>query len=114
MTYVDLNPVRAQISATPEESDFTSIKERIVAYHKRKQPKQLTPLQSQKQQEDRLPIDIQTYIELVDTSGRVLREGERGSIPDSLQPILQRIGIQPTCNASNYTRPKAIKYPALA
>ncbi len=96
MAYVDLNPIRAQISETPEESDFTSIKERIEAYQKRKQPKQLAPLQSQQQKEDRLPIDIQTYFELVDTSGRVLREGKHGSIPDSLQPILQRIEIQPT------------------
>jgi hypothetical protein len=29
MAYVDLNPVRAEICNTPEESDYTSIKERI-------------------------------------------------------------------------------------
>ena len=92
MAYVDLNPVRAKISDTPETSDFTSIQERIRAIGKQ-QPKTLAPLETKYKRPNTLPISLTDYIELVDESGRLIREGKRGSISEDLAPILTRLGI---------------------
>ena len=92
MAYVDLNPIRAKISDTPETSDFTSIQERIHAIGK-KQPKTLAPLETSYKRSNTLPIALTDYIELVDESGRVIRDDKRGCISENLTPILTRLGI---------------------
>ena len=104
MSYVDLNPIRAGVAQTPESSDFTSIKERIKEFKRQgqvSQPKDLVPFQTAGQVNNPLPLSLEDYFELVDESGRVIREDKKGFIPDYLHPILQRLEISPSGWISN-------------
>jgi len=42
-----------------------------------------------------LPFRLTDYLELVDWTGRIIRENKRGAIPEHLPPILQRLQIDP-------------------
>ena len=43
-----------------------------------------------------LPFYLKDYLELVDWTGRAIRSDKSGSIPVNLEPILQRLQLQPT------------------
>ncbi|MBL4910888.1 MAG: transposase [Alteromonadaceae bacterium] len=95
MAYVDLNPVRAKIAKTPEDSSHTSIQQRIKAALTGKQPKTLQPFigNPRKNMPTGLPFDLQDYIQLVELTGRCIREDKRGYIENNQQPILSRLNI---------------------
>jgi len=95
MAYVDLNPLRAKISETPEKSDFTSVKKRISSAKRSKQPESLFPFVGYPRDNmpQGLPFKLEDYLELVDLTGRIVREDKRGSIDMSLLPILERLNI---------------------
>lgn len=95
MAYVDLNPLRAKISYTPETSEFTSAKKRVAAARHQKQPKLLYPFVGNPREKmlDGLPFELSNYLELVDMTGRIIRADKRGAINTSLLPILQRLNI---------------------
>ncbi|WP_095532905.1 transposase, partial [Vibrio palustris] len=95
MAYVDLNPIRAKIDHTPETSHYTSIKQRIAAALHPEQPHNLLPFigNPRQHQPKGLPFQLADYIELVDLTGRILRDDKRGHIDVSLTPILQRLNI---------------------
>lgn len=105
MSYVDLNPIRAQMAETPETSDFTSIQQRIRQWHKSQLAEQtlMTPtpklMPLVKQHRDphihSIGFTLADYLELVDWAGRALRDDKRGAIDSTQPPILQRMGIEP-------------------
>ena len=103
MAYVDLNPVRAGIAATPEESEFTSIYARIQALRPARSStaaatfisaKRLFPFRDQvAAPRSAIPFNLQSYLELVDWSGRIVRDDKRGAIDAQSPPILARLNI---------------------
>ena len=104
MVYVDLNPIRARMAKTPEQSDHTSIKRRIKQALNAKQPylpeQQPTALLAfagnpREDMPDGIPFVLSDYLALVDWSGRIIREDKKGHIPEHLPDILQRLDIDP-------------------
>ena len=96
MAYVDLNPIRAGIAKTPETSDFTSIQQRITAAKTGKQPKKLQPFVGSPRKgipDNGLHFELKDYIELVELTGRCIREDKAGHIEASELPILERLNI---------------------
>lgn len=98
MAYVDLNPIRARMAATPETSDHTSVKKRIEVFKEtQQQPKSLMSFigNPREPMPDGLPFPLKDYLELADWTDRIIREDKRGSIPSSAPPILDRLAIEP-------------------
>jgi REP element-mobilizing transposase RayT len=96
MAYVDLNPIRAKLANTPESSEHTSIQSRIQAVKQKKhQPTNLMPFIGNPRQNmpKGIAYSLKDYCELVDTTGRIIREDKRGSINSHYSPILQRLGL---------------------
>ena len=131
MAYVDLNPIRAALAQTPENSDFTSIQQRIFEIGQQKcrhtqrhvelskrmerqrallKDDQLESLpQGEVGQADLMaftegrgetadqtqviPFKMEEYLQLVDSTGRIIRADKRGAIPADAAPILNRLGI---------------------
>ena len=100
MAYVDLNPVRAKMANTPEASDHTSIKQRTAkaqqvaqANHPRQQAENLMPFVGYPRENmpKGLPFRLTDYIELVDWTGRILREDKRGAISEQTPPVFHQI-----------------------
>ncbi|WP_299267031.1 transposase [uncultured Psychrosphaera sp.] len=97
MAYVDLNPVRANIAKTPETSEYTSIKQRIHHALYQTQPKSLKPFVGnlKKDMLDVIPFELKEYIELVEVTGRCVREEKAGHIDNNLPTLLRRLNIEP-------------------
>ena len=125
MAYVDLNPIRARVATVPEDSAFTSIAERLqtageaddesavsatdaaapaaeplpthpLEAHLNALPRApLMPFDATGRMAAAIPFAFDDYLELVDSTGRVIREDKRGYIPGETPQILERLNIDP-------------------
>ena len=101
MAYVDLNPVRAGLAASIEESSFTSGQQRLLAVAKPDRPADspspcLLPFaEAIRGNEDAgLPFNLQDYLDLLDTSGRAVHPRRRGLIPTATPKLLAALGLE--------------------
>ena len=97
MVYVDLNPVRAGLSHEPVQSEYTSIKRRLAG-----NSSDLIPFKSDKPEaltdhHHHLPFHLDDYLQLLDWSGRIIREDKQETIPEDAPPLIDRLGITPVC-----------------
>ncbi len=105
--YVDLNPVRAGIAATPEASDFTAIQQRLQTFAAQRASADATPAKAQNvapplhpfanhlntDPAQGMPYTLLDYVELVDWTARIVRADKKGVIASHTPLILQRLGF---------------------
>jgi len=85
MAYVDLNPIRAYMAQTLEQSDCTSIQERIA------RPQNSCLRAFGEKEENAIPFNLKDHLELVDWGGREVKRNKRGYIPANAPAILFRL-----------------------
>ena len=95
MVYVDLNPLRVGETETPEESEFTSIKTRIVELKRQYQDTPfLYPLLGNQvnKMSHGIPIKLMDYLDLIDWTARQYRPGKI-ALRTILPNILERLNV---------------------
>lgn len=95
--YIDLNPIRAEIASTPEDSDFTSVQDRIRALRVPEQKRRSLSLTSPSllsiEEATEGKLTTVQYLQLVDETGRVARD-DKGTISPATADILTRLGVR--------------------
>ena len=99
MAYVDLNPVRAGMANSPEESEYTSIHRRMAIFRSEADQHETANLMPFRNKSDLIPSNcllfkLQDYLELLDWTGRAIRPDAHGTIPTDFPPIASQLKIE--------------------
>lgn len=107
MAYVDLNPVRARIAVTPEQSAFTSIYARIrqlrrvaeVATHDVNQFEstdvELLAFRDAGSVKGAIPLAFAEYLQLLDWTARAVQSGKRDTVEENAPSVFKQLRIDP-------------------
>ncbi|MCW8932287.1 MAG: transposase, partial [Gammaproteobacteria bacterium] len=95
MAYVDLNPIRANLCQSLEDSEFTSIMQRIeqIKQQSKQTTVKLTEFIGNKEQGTGIPFSLTDYLELTDWTGRCIHPKKKGFIPPNTPKILHQLGL---------------------
>ena len=110
--YVDLNPIRAGIADLPENSDYTSIQQRLKDLKKPKTKRQQSTTSTVFAKQIQIPLHpfgnslsvapaqglpctARDYIKLVDWAARIVRSDKKHAMSQRVPPILNRLGFTP-------------------
>jgi len=100
MAYVDLNPIRAKMHDSVEESEYTSVFERIhnKSHHAEKKNTAYKPLvrfigADHQCSPQGIMFTLLDYLELVDWTGRMMCDEKRGSISAEAPVLLGVLGL---------------------
>ncbi|MEZ6149620.1 MAG: hypothetical protein R3C09_05805 [Pirellulaceae bacterium] len=110
--YVDLNPIRAALAETLEDSDYTSVQRRIQSLKSpdKKSARFLAPIAVDELRDKLGPrpsssgyrcsdngflnMSSEDYITLLDWTARQAVNGKRGATPADTPPILESLGLE--------------------
>jgi hypothetical protein len=88
MVYVDLNPMRVGAANALTTSEYTSIRKRIIEARIGKQPFELLPFKvDQFNQENHIPIELHSYLALVNQTALSISHPSTKVIPLSLRKL---------------------------
>jgi len=101
MVYVDLNPIRAKVNSSVEQSEYTSIFERIHSKSHYAESNIYTPGKplmefigsESKKDSSGICFLYLDYLELVDWSGRIIQEEKAGAIATNTPSLLNVLGL---------------------
>ncbi|MDQ7049264.1 MAG: hypothetical protein Q9M92_06865 [Enterobacterales bacterium] len=94
MAYVDLNPIRANMTKTLEESDHTSIQKRVRNMTEEQLNQAVKSLSGEIKNRS-MVLKLKDYIELVEWSGKSIAYPNKSKMPAYIESTLAHLNLQP-------------------